>query len=241
MISGENIRNLAPPETSYTHSQTKTFKTAPRRPLATQPTPQTHATFGKSETSAPNPTDFLRSAHRTPASLPDPKPFTYQDPFPQKPHPPRQTEKPMRFPPNETDFVRLNITNAQSLAPGPRPVDEAPNATLRPGFGQVPEYLEAIKDEIAHEKALVEEHEAAQRSAEARAAARYVELPESERLAILEGLRANWHDLHTEFMGYKIAGLTEKQRQRKEYLERRLAELERDIDRMEARVLVYNP
>eukprot|EP00766_Chilomastix_caulleryi_P001324 gnl/Chilomastix_caulleri/2299.p1 GENE.gnl/Chilomastix_caulleri/2299~~gnl/Chilomastix_caulleri/2299.p1 ORF type:complete len:163 (+),score=19.36 gnl/Chilomastix_caulleri/2299:163-651(+) len=157
-----------------------------------------------------------------------------------RPHPPRRTEKPIRHPPSETDFVRLNVESAKAMPPGPRPVDEPPDPTRRPGFGEAPGYLTIVKEDIQREKTLVEETEAARRAAEARSSARYVELPEAERLSLLAGLKANWHDLHEEFMGYKIAGLTEKQRQRREYLERRLAELERDIDRLEARVLIYN-
>lgn len=65
------------------------------------------------------------------------------------------------------------------------------------------------------------------------------QLSESERNAILTGLKANWEDLYHQYQGLSVVTDTLPKKHRKERLENEMKQLERDIQMMEKHATVY--
>eukprot|EP00767_Chilomastix_cuspidata_P005027 gnl/Chilomastix_cuspidata/5211.p1 GENE.gnl/Chilomastix_cuspidata/5211~~gnl/Chilomastix_cuspidata/5211.p1 ORF type:complete len:239 (+),score=134.70 gnl/Chilomastix_cuspidata/5211:549-1265(+) len=190
------------------------------------------ATMGPSKTLAPKPDEFLKSKHITVDTLPRPAKFEYKDGTRRKPPVPTREDKPVTLQRERTDFIRMNKANARLAVPAPRPGEPA-DYTQRAGFGEVPAYLAAVKQQVAEEYALIAEVQAAEERERRQRRARFVKLPDEERARLLGGLRANFEELNREFMTLKLGSLTLKQTQRRHYLERRLHELELQIARLE--------
>ncbi|TNJ26711.1 Enkurin superfamily protein [Giardia muris] len=124
------------------------------------------------------------------------------------------------------DFVKANIINATVMVPPPTGKADL-DWTEREGYGKTPAYLKRVKRQVAMEQATLQELEQSYKGGMQRVA--YM-LDPVERARLLEGIKANWTLLNTEYMTQlKIVQDTFGQKNRKEWLERRLAELENDI------------
>ena len=134
------------------------------------------------------------------------------------------------------------MTNAVEtiLKRAKRPQPGAVNYLERPGYAHVPEYLSKVKAEVD------EEYEAIQRAREEEAAKEVTGpkmrlLPEEERLTLVEGLKKQWEEVNRHYQTISLAMHTTSQKQAKEKDEARLAEIEKDIERLSKKeVWVYD-
>ncbi|ORZ34446.1 calmodulin-binding-domain-containing protein [Catenaria anguillulae PL171] len=134
--------------------------------------------------------------------------------------------------PSGTDFIKSNrATMVHSEPPAPAP---APRSFRRKAnYGRAPTYLEQRKIELEQmQEAAYLESGAAELAAEgagAGAGGDMVLLPESERRAILEGLRANWEKLNSEYQKLSLTVDTVPKIARKVNMEQHLKRIEEDI------------
>merc|ERR1712100_814797 len=104
-------------------------------------------------------------------------------------------------------------------------------------YGCVPAYLNKIKKDIAEEyeyiRKLQEEEEEAERSSHVR------QLTESEKDALIEGLKAKWEKVNTDYQATThITKLdTEDKVRRKEQYEASLQQIERDMEKLNKRYI----
>ena len=59
------------------------------------------------------------------------------------------------------------------------------------------------------------------------------------RQSLLDGLKANWSQLHRDYQGLSVVVDTESKKQRKKAMEAKLAQLEGDIQRVEKHPVIY--
>ena len=131
----------------------------------------------------------------------------------------------MRTEPSKKDYVLENFREAVTAVPPKEAV--APKFTERDDYGKTPAYIVKRKEEEQQFAAL-------QRTARAQAEqGAFIRVSDSERAAILAGLRSNHAALYREFSGLSVLVDTKAKKDRKLGLERRLSELEADIARIE--------
>jgi len=126
----------------------------------------------------------------------------------------------------------------QARGPGGRLVLEdsglVPKYSVKETFGKVPDYLQrkksdetrALQDEEAHVSAMSKLGAPRQ-------------LSQDERQSLLDGLKANWSQLHRDYQGLSVVVDTESKKQRKKAMEAKLAQLEGDIQRVEKHPIIY--
>ena len=66
-----------------------------------------------------------------------------------------------------------------------------------------------------------------------------MQLPESERTIILQGLKNNWENLHHVYQGLSVVTDTAPKKNRKEKMESEMKQLERDIELLEKHSIIY--
>lgn len=59
------------------------------------------------------------------------------------------------------------------------------------------------------------------------------------RQSIIDGLKANWEELHHQYQGLSVVTDTAPKKARKESLEAQMKQLERDIETMEKHKVIY--
>lgn len=97
------------------------------------------------------------------------------------------------------------------------------NWTQKEEYGRPPEYLARVRAEVEAERAAREPPVQAPRMRE---------LTQDERDALLAGLKKRWDETHAALVRLPMASDSASARQRKEELEKQLAAIERDIERM---------
>jgi len=110
----------------------------------------------------------------------------------------------------------------------PKPKEEV-DYLKKPDFGQVPAYLDAVKEAIAQETELLEEIKRKEKEGDKPSMR---ELPKKEKEEILAGLRANHLALNADYRKLPVTLNTFGQKNRKEALEKKMAEIEKDIERL---------
>jgi len=144
--------------------------------------------------------------------------------------PPKRGEEPVMNLVTSKNFVVANAVEA--ILATPRKVQESHKDYLRKSdFGKVPKYLAHIKKDVEAEYEYVRQLQE-QRIEEARSQMRPLE--EEERVSLLEGLKAKWEHVNTEYQGFThLTKLdTIGKIKRKEYHESKLGQLEKDIERL---------
>jgi hypothetical protein len=187
----------------------------------------------------PSPDQFLRTGTGT-QKLPAPGQFKYSGP--RKPPVPKPGDEPIHGLPTTTNFIRANVLDATITAPKPRPGADV-DYTKRPGFGQVPAYLSRVKREVEEEyelvRTLIAAEDPAGTAGPSGPGAPGSLLAEGEREALLAALRKNWAELNAEYAS-KLCFLPDTQRQkaRREAVEAKLEQLEKDIQLLERGTIV---
>lgn len=126
---------------------------------------------------------------------------------------------------SNVDWVKQNIQKAKLMIPKAQANKEV-DWTQKADFGKVPEYLVKMKETIAREQEEcrdVEKYGPTERKKTFR-------MSEEERQELLKGLKSNWNELHSEYVGgLKTVQDIDSQKNRKQWLEKRMAEIEADI------------
>merc|ERR1712050_420620 len=102
-------------------------------------------------------------------------------------------------------------------------------------YGKVPKYLSKVKRDIQAETDYITLLQQSQEPEE-----RHRMLPEEERLFMLDGLKAKWEQVNTEYQGATHLTIldTEGQVRRKEKAEASLAQTEKDIEKLSKRSIM---
>ncbi|EDQ88156.1 uncharacterized protein MONBRDRAFT_37690 [Monosiga brevicollis MX1] len=159
-----------------------------------------------------------------------------------KPPVPKHNDAPVMGLKSQKNFIKGNAIAAMTLQPTQREelvldatgrVDPAkaglkPTYSKKKDYGKTPAYLTKRKQE---EERATAEYEDYMRTIAAQNAP--YEVPEDERQDLLRGLKANWDQLHKEYLGFSMVVDTATKQLRKKDMEKRLAQLESDIQLIE--------
>jgi hypothetical protein len=155
-----------------------------------------------------------------------------------KPDVPKKTDMPVMNLVTSKNFVVANAV--ETILAAPKKVSQdAKDYLKKEDYGKVPNYLKHIKQDIDDEYEYIQriqEEEEAMRSSEARP------LPEEERLELIGGLKQKWEQINTEFQG--STHLTKLDTfgkvKRKEKHESELAQIEKDLERLNRRNIIVD-
>ncbi|XP_017559615.1 enkurin [Pygocentrus nattereri] len=207
-------------------------------------------TMGPAKVDMPSPDKYLLKHSKEP-KRPEKKPFLCGgEGHPKKPPIPATTDYPPMGTHTKKNFVKTNaIENIMAVPRKPQPTytdtrhgDKQllensgllPKYTKKKDYGQTPEYLQLRREEVQREQ---EEYDNYVKERLKEGAMR--QLPEGERQNILQGLKKNWDELHHQFQGLSVVTDTASKKFRKEHLEMKMKQLERDIDLMERYKIIY--
>jgi len=132
------------------------------------------------------------------------------------------------------NFITANAVEAILQAPKPLASKEL-NYMKKEDFGKVPAYLSQVKEEIRRENDMIDRYVKEQMGQVEKTPETFEEFGEDERLELVAQLKAKWDSVNARYQ--KITHLvqldTTGQIRRKETLERELATIEADIEKLE--------
>lgn len=133
--------------------------------------------------------------------------------------------------------MRLSCADfAVVINPAPRRhSEEEPNYLEKKDYGKVPAYLDQVKEEIQRENQIVEEYVRDQMGMSNREEEGLEELPNDERLQLIEQLKIKWDTINAQYqrMCHMVNLDTIGKIRRKEQMELELRQIEQDIERLE--------
>jgi hypothetical protein len=157
---------------------------------------------------------------------------------------PRRDERPQRGEGSGRDFIVENAVNAIMAQPKTKRKEEM-NWTKRKEYGQVPAYLEKVKQDIEAERDYIL-HMLDQEQMEAEAAAGHNtrEMNDEERAELLAALKHKWDEVNARYQVIahrKISSTnsTIGEIRWKEQCETQMAQLEADIKRLSVRAPIF--
>lgn len=199
---------------------------------------QAAATFGPQSEHYSDPTSFLKKTSKP--GLPPPKRFTYGDKrFPTVAETLGSIPQPEPRP--ERNFIAENAMSVIKAKEKDNSLDAKVknpevNYLKKDGFGQVPEYLNKVKKEIAAEKEYIREAMAQEREMEMAAnhQPKMRLLPEEEREKLLDQLKKKWEAVNKLYqtMTHLVSLDTIGKTRRKEEYESQLQQLEKSIEKL---------
>ncbi|CAD5121547.1 DgyrCDS10046 [Dimorphilus gyrociliatus] len=210
---------------------------------------QAQKTMGPPKEVVRQPAEFLKKNEKHPP-LPEKKEFKYPDSDKRKPKIPPTDEKPVMGMRTTKNFITQNaVQNIMSVAKRPEknyvdtrkgdahalpPSGLEPKFINRKDYGEVPVYLHKRKEDMERAQqeynAYVAEH--FRRGA-------MEQLSDEIRQHIIDGLKANWEEIHREFQGLSVMTDTIPKKSRKERMEAEMAQLEKDIELMEKHPVIF--
>jgi hypothetical protein len=155
-----------------------------------------------------------------------------------KPDVPKKSDMPVMNLVTSKNFVVANAVETILAAPK-RVSQDAKDYLQKEDFGKVPKYLKHIKQDIEDEydyiRRLQEEEEEARNS-------QVRPMSEDERLALIAGLKQKWETINTEFQAYThLTKLdTFGKIKRKEKHEAELAQIEKDLERLNRKSIIID-
>lgn len=206
-------------------------------------------TMGPAKVDAPQPTDYLKKHEKEP-QLPKKESFKYHDDDRKRPSVPKKDDTPLLGLKTTKNFISNNAVEVITAVPRQpakkfadtrtgaihdlTPSGLEPVFVHRKDFGEVPDYLVKRKDEI---KKAQDEYD--QYVLDRYRVGALRKLSEDEREAILDGLKANWEDVHEQYQGLSVVTDTAPKKNRKERMEAQMKQLERDIEMIEKHKVIY--
>jgi hypothetical protein len=186
------------------------------------------ATFGKPLGGYDSsPETFIKSHSKEPV-LPSPTKPTHEK-MKRKPDIPSRTEVPTMGLVSDTNYVTSNAIKT-ILAKPPQAKQEF-RWTQKPGFGEVPEYLQQNKSRVEQEKQRVAEYMQLRQHHEQDA--HVTQMSSSERQELLRHLKVKWATVNTAYQKLPFSLDTPAKQKRKEKFEQQLTEIEKDIRLLE--------
>ncbi|ETV82285.1 hypothetical protein H257_04977 [Aphanomyces astaci] len=194
-------------------------------------TPPTAAkTFGKLP-QKPDPKDFTKKHSK--CNMPPSKPtkFTYDGV--KKPPLVKANEKPVMGLKTSKNFIAANAVEAILDVPGNRARVKAAAPVYRdkPDYGQVPEYLREVKQEIEQENEMIEEFVRQNKNILADQEPKVEAMDDDERLQLIDALKAKWDHVNAKYqkLCHNVSFDTQGKVRRKETFEKELTQIEKDI------------
>ncbi|KAF0689760.1 Aste57867_18828 [Aphanomyces stellatus] len=192
--------------------------------------PQATKTFGKLHVK-PDPKAFTKKQSK--CTMPESKPtkFTYDGP--KKPALVKADEKPVMGLKTSKNFVTANAVEAILDVPGSRA--RAKNAPPvyrdKPDYGQVPEYLREVKQEIEQENEMIEEFVRMNKNIMAEDEPKVDVMDDAERDNLIDALKAKWDHVNGKYqkLCHNVSFDTQGKVRRKETFEKELTQIEKDI------------
>ncbi|NXX41357.1 ENKUR protein, partial [Tricholaema leucomelas] len=201
-------------------------------------------TMGPAKVAVPSPKNFLKKHSKEP-KLPPRKKEEDSQKLPAL-SVPRRTDHPVMGVQSKKNFIHTNAVAAITTLPkNPRPfyVDRrqgdkyllepsglVPKYIKKKDYGVTPKYITKRNEEMKRTR---EKYEA---SIKERAMKR---LSDEERMNILQGLKKNWEEVHSEFQRLPLVISSISKKLYKEKLEAQMRQLEHDIEVMEKHKAIY--
>mmetsp|Transcript_134934 Transcript_134934/g.305442 ORF Transcript_134934/g.305442 Transcript_134934/m.305442 type:complete len:283 (-) Transcript_134934:156-1004(-) len=157
------------------------------------------------------------------------KPATLKDKI--KPPVPKIDEKPIMNLVSSKNFITANAV--ENILAAPKKVSkDAKDYLHKADYGKVPGYLQRIKQDIEEEYTFIRQMQEEEQNASAGNNMRC--LSDAERTAMIEGLKAKWEKVNTDYQSSThITKLdTVGKVRRKEQYEATLSQIEKDIERL---------
>jgi len=153
-----------------------------------------------------------------------------------KPDVPKTSDAPVMNLVTSKNFVVANAVETILAAPK-KVTTQAKDYLNKEDYGKVPKYLKNIKNDIEAEYDYIRQ---LQEQQDAEAASQHRTMPEEERIALLNGLKAKWEAVNTEFQGAAHLTVLDSSGKiyRKEKWESQLAQIEKDIEKMNKKNIV---
>ncbi|KAF8795344.1 enkurin-like isoform X1 [Argiope bruennichi] len=228
ILRSPEIQNKTPRYQSKYSNKTKKFYGSKKKP---------HQTMGYAKTPLKSPAEYLKKHTRETKPNKESKPFSCLDISHKRPPVPKKEDAPLIIHEGkDKNFISLNkldVIRKPALRPARKSVDTqkgdsfflefsglVPKFCMKKEFGVTPKYL------VQRRKDLQYSNELYQKSHPNR---KFIKLSEEERNNLLEGLRANWERLNTQYMSLPLVIDTKSLKSRKLELERKLDLLEHDI------------
>ena len=136
------------------------------------------------------------------------------------------------------NFITSNAVE-NILAPARNKREEEMLETQKDYYGKVPRYLKEQKRAMENEREQIAQMRQAMRDEEA-AAAGY-QMSEEERAELIEGLKANWAKVNSEHSRLSFTLDIQSQVARKESLEAKMAQIEKDIEVLSRKNVIVAP
>jgi hypothetical protein len=159
--------------------------------------------------------------------------FTYTDTDTRKPGVPSRYEKPVMGITSSKNFVTANAVEAILMVPKTTQKPQL-NYLEKEDYGQVPEYLGHVKEEVKRENEMIEQYINEQMGTTYQEPDRYEEMSEDEREELIYRLKIKWTEINTRYQ--RITHLVDLdtlgQVRRKEQLENALKNIEADIEKI---------
>jgi hypothetical protein len=146
----------------------------------------------------------------------------------EKPTVPRRDEKPVMGLVSQKNYITANAVD-NILAVPKKPVSTDVNYLQKQDYGQVPQYLSRVKQQIAEEYAMIEEMT---QSNQPQNEDEIDMLTDAEREKLLDGLKANWASINKEYQTLSFTLDTPAKKKRKEEFEAQLEQIENDIKKL---------
>lgn len=263
----ESIYDLIPPEPAHyerpPRHQSKFNKKGDRSASATAP-PPSYSTFpcktdpvqrdstaamlfagrsgviGRDVGASVDPRQFLKK-HTGAKPLPPVATFhRSQESTPKRTPVPAVADKPVMGLMTEKNFVHSNAVDVICSAPK-RQGHANPRAVDLPEFGRVPSYLQSVKQQVDAEKSAAESYRAQEVADTASSAQQQLsrQLPEEERVGLLDKLRSRYDEKHRAFQALPFSRAQDQNFiVKKEAMERELKEMEAAIEKLSKKVVV---
>jgi hypothetical protein len=221
-------RVMAPPKQALYRSKFNEAPTVGKKPAAT---------FGQPHTSVDSKQYLKRGQSQVPMLRnPQAVGVNRRDTRPVKAPVPSRNDKPVMGLVSQKNFVTANAVD-NILAVPKKPVNNEINYLNKADYGQVPGYLDRVKTQIQDEYMMIEE---LQKSSQPQNENAIEMLTESERDALLTGLKTNWERVNKEYQTLSFTLDTASKKQRKEAYESQLEQIENDIKKLSKKFVFVN-
>ena len=182
------------------------------------------ASFGKPKGAVkPDPRSFSKKGTGT-AKLPEVQKFAHAGS--RKPPVPARAEKPIMNLKTDKNFIVANAV--ETILAAPKAIPEPVDHLKKKNYGEVPKYLNTIKQEIDQEyETLQQLHREAEEETEKK---RYL-LPAEEVKQLQDGLKKKWEAVNKEYQTVTHISKVDTQglKRKKETCEKELAQIEKDL------------
>nr|KAG5709343.1 hypothetical protein BaRGS_029192 [Batillaria attramentaria] len=205
--------------------------------------------MGQAKVPPPTTDHFLKKHEKEPV-LPRKEKFAYPDENSRRPPVPKKDDRPLMGLKTTKNFITTNAVEAITSVPAKPekkfadtrigdthnliPSGLEPVFVHKKDFGEVPNYLSRRNQEMQRAQ---EEYNAYIAEHFRRGALQ--QLSEEERHSIIDGLKANWEDIHKQYQGLSVVTDTTPKKNRKERMEAQMKQLEKDIELLEKHSIIY--